>query len=97
MKTLLRAILYANRKRRGVAVSAALWVLRIVRDVEKDEMYRFEHECNIYNWDSERASRRAYESPEDEYSLCECALGFIDCAVKDLELLFGGCVYEQKC
>ena len=97
MKTLLRAILYANRERRGVAVGAALWVLRIVRDIEEEEMCRFEHECNICDWDSERASKRVYVSPEDEYSLCECALGFIDCAVKDLEILFGGVVYGQKC
>jgi len=97
MQKLFRSALSANRKRRGRAVSVALWLLRIVRDIEKEEMYRLGRECNVYDWDSESDSTHVYENSEDEWSLCECALGFVDCAVNDLEFLLGGFVYEQEC
>jgi hypothetical protein len=94
MKKLLKTALSAKRKRRGLVLSIALWLLRVVRDIEKEEMYRFEFECNAYDRDSESDSTSTYEDLEGEWSLCECALGFVDCAVNDLEYLFGGFVYE---
>ena len=89
------SILSANRKRRSLTVSAALWMLRLVRDAEKDEMFRIEHECYIYDRDSENVFIRDYGALEDEWSLCECALGFVDCAVNDLEFLLGSFVYGK--
>jgi hypothetical protein len=97
MQKLFQSILSANRKRRGLAVNIALWLLRIVRDIEKEEMYRLERECNVYGGDSESDSAHACEDHEVEWSLCECALGFVDCAVNDLEFLLGGFAYEQEC
>jgi len=88
MQKFFQSILSANRKRRNLAVSAALWLLRIVRDIEKGEMYRFEHECNVYDWDSESISTHAFEVLESEYLLCECALGFLESAIEDLEFAY---------
>ena len=38
MLKLLRSILSVDRKRRNLAVGFALWLLRLVRDIEKDKM-----------------------------------------------------------
>jgi hypothetical protein len=88
MKKLFRSILSSNRKRRNLTVSAALWLLRQVRDVEEDEMRRYEGE--LYKLDSEpvSVSKREYAAIEDEYTECEYALGVIDYAIEDLELAY---------
>lgn len=85
---LLRSLLSASRKRRNLAVSTALWLLRQVRDVEKDEMHRYE--CTLEKLDSEPkcVSKREYAAIEDEYTECEYALGVIDYAIEDLELAY---------
>ena len=97
MKTLVRSFLNANRKRRGAAVGSALWLLRIVRDIEEEEIHRVEHEMGAFDWESESASDR-YEALEVEDMRCDCALGFIECALDDLDYAYWGAYgKEQEC
>jgi len=82
------SILAASRKRRNLTVSAALWLLRQVRDVEENEMRRYEIELYKLDSEPESVSMREYAAIEDEYSECEYALGVIDYAIEDLELAY---------
>ena len=75
----------ASRKRRGVVVSASLWLLRIVRDVEEKEIHRIAHELRSYDWESESSSTENYTALEEEDTRCDCALSFIECAIDDLD------------
>ena len=84
MKRLFHSILAASRKRRNFVVASALWLLRLVRDVEEGEMRRFESKLISFDSDPKRVSKREYETVEDECSICEYALGALDYAIDDL-------------
>jgi len=86
MLKLFRSILSADRKRRRFAVSLALRLLWVIRDIEKDEMYRFSDMLD--DSDAHTVSRREYNAMEEAYSDCECALGFLDSAIEDLEFAY---------
>jgi len=88
MHKFFRFLLISNRKRRRLALGAALWLLRILRDIEYDEMVRYEHLIDCLDCVPNSVSRQRYRAAEDEWSICECALGFIDSAVDDLDLVF---------
>ena len=86
MFKLFRSILSADRKRRCLAVGLALWLLRLVSDIEKDEMYRYSDMLDELDLESGYVSRHDYYNAiEEEYSVCECALGFLEAAIEDLE------------
>jgi len=88
MLKLFRAILSVDRKRRCLAVGLALRLLRLVRDIEKDEAYRYSDKLDEFVLDSTNVSRRDYIAIEEEYSLCECALDFLESAIEDLEFAY---------
>jgi hypothetical protein len=88
MKKLFHSILSASRKRRNLTVSAALWLLRQVRDSEEDEMRRYESKLDKLDSEHGSVSKREYAAIEDEYSECEYALGVIDYAIEDLGLAY---------
>lgn len=88
MPNLFRSILSADRRRRSLAVGLALRLLRLVRDVEKDEAYRCSDKLEELGMVSGGVSRRDYSAVEEECSACECALGFLDSAIEDLEFAY---------
>jgi hypothetical protein len=88
MQKLARSILSANRKRRSIAVSFALWLLRIIHDIEEGEMNRFSDKLDELDPVATDASRRAYNAVEDEYLDCEYVIGFLLSAIEDLEFAY---------
>ena len=84
----LRFLLTAKRKRRRLALGAALWLLRMLRDIEYDEMLRYEDLIDKLDCSTVGLSQRKYLAAEEEWSICECALGFFDYVVDDLELVY---------
>ena len=88
MSKLFRSILSADRKRRSFAVGLALWLLRLVSDIEQDEMYRYSDKLDEFDSDSGNVSRQVYNAIEEEYLVCECALGFLESAIEDLEYAY---------
>ena len=88
MIKLFRAILSVHRKRRGLAVRLALRLLRLVRDIEKDEMYRYSDKLDELDLTPENVSRCDYTAIEEKCSDCECTLGFLDSAIEDLEFAY---------
>ena len=88
MLKLLRFILSANRKRRGLAVGLTLRLLRLIRDIEKDEAYRYSDKLDELDLDSGDVSSRVYDAIEEEYTTCECILGFLDSAIEELEFAY---------
>jgi hypothetical protein len=96
MQKLFHSILSAKRKYRGIVVGASLWLLRIIRDIEEDEIHRVAHEMRYYDWESDSSSPDGYEALEEEDSRCDCALGFIGCAIEDLDFAYWGAYGSGK-
>ena len=88
MFKLFRSILSSNRNRRRFAVGLALRLLRLIRDIEKDETFRFSDELDEFDSDFQNDSRREYNAIEDDYIECEHALGFLESAIEDLEYAY---------
>jgi len=88
MLKLFRAVLSVDRKRRSLAVGLALRLLRLVRDIEKDEAYRYSDRLDEFDLDSHIVSRCEYIAIEEVYSECEYTLGFLESAIEDLEFAY---------
>jgi len=88
MLRLFHYILSVNRKRRSLAVTIALRILRLVRDIEQDEAYRYSDKLDEFELDSLKVHRCDYTEIEEEYSNCEYTLGFLECAIDDLEFAY---------
>jgi hypothetical protein len=88
MIKLFQSILAANRKRRCRVAGLTLWLLRLIRDVEETEMYRYSDELDKINLVPEKVPRRDYAAIEEECFNCECALGFLECAIDDLKFAY---------
>lgn|GEM_PF-2816302 len=96
MKKLFHSILSAKRKYRGTVVGASLWFLRIVRDVEEEEIHRIAREMRAYDWGPGCSSPHGYKALEEEDTRCDCALGFIECAIDDLDYAYWGAYGNEK-
>jgi len=90
MQKLFHSILSAKRKYRGIVVGVSLWLLRIVRNIEEEEIYRVAREMRAFDWESDSSSMDDYEALEEEDTRCDCALGFIECAIDDLDFAYWG-------
>jgi hypothetical protein len=88
MKNLFRSFIAAKRKRRRLALGVALYLLCILRDIEYEEMERHNQILCSFEDDSGADSRCLFLNAEDEWSACEHALGFIDCAIDDLKFAY---------
>jgi hypothetical protein len=88
MNKLFRVFLASRRKRRSNLVGVALWLVRMVRDVENDELSRKSDLLDRLDDEGEWISCREYIAAEDEYIICEYSMGFLDCAITDLEYAY---------
>ena len=96
MQKLFHSILSAKRRYRGIVVGVSLWLLRIVRNIEEEEMRRIEREMTACIWEPDSSSQNSYDSLEEEDTRCDCALGFIGCAVDDLDFAYWGAYGNGK-
>jgi len=88
MRKIFRLCLASGRKRRRLAVDAALWLLRLLRDVEFDEMYRNSELLDSFDSEACKVSRREYNAVEEEYMSCEYALIVLETAIDDLKCAY---------
>ena len=90
MLKFFRTILFTDRKRRSLAVRLALWLLRLIHDIEKDEAYYYSDRLDKFDLDSHthNFSRCDYIAIEEKYSECEYTLGFLESAIEDLEFAY---------
>jgi len=65
-----------------------LWVLRLVWDLERDAMDRCSDRLEAIGFEPGVAARSECAAIEDECSLCECALGYLQCAIDDLDFAY---------
>jgi len=89
MCKMLRFFLTPVRKRRLRVVSVVILLLRLLRDIEHDEMCS--NEDLLESFDSECESPYAcckYNIIEEEYLSCEHAINFLDSAIDDLEYVY---------
>jgi len=85
-----RASMDARRRRRGLAAGLALRLLRLAFGAEEAEMRRCSDELDRLDLAPGCAPPRAYDEIEGEHSACEFALGFLRCAIDDLEFAYHG-------
>jgi len=88
MFRLFRFILTANRKLRGMAVGLTLRLLRLIRDIERDEAYRYSDKLDEFDLNLGNVSRRDYNVIEEGYSNCEGAIVSLDSAIEELEFVY---------
>ena len=88
MLRLLRIILSTDRKHRRLAVRLALRLLKLVRDVEKVEVYRYSDMLDETGLGSNNASNVDYAAIDEVYSNCEYALDALESAIEDLEYTY---------
>ena len=82
MQKIFHFFLASGRKRRCMMAGVALWLLRLLRDIEEDEVQRSSDMLGACGWE---VSRREYNALEDECCACEYALEFLESAIEDLE------------
>jgi hypothetical protein len=88
MLKLFRHFLSAGRQRRCRAVGLALRLLQLVRDIEETEMCRYSDKLDEFDLNPGSAARHEYAAIEDECLNCECAIGFLECAIDDLNFAY---------
>ena len=85
MHMIFSFFLASGSKRRRRSVAMALWLLRLLRDAESDEMWRYSDLLDTIDAD---VSRRVFVAVEDDYLNSESALGYIESAIEDLEFAY---------
>ena len=88
MKKVFRFILFSNRNRRCKAIHLILWFLQQIRDVEKDEAYRFSDMLDGFESINNNDSLFEYTRLEEEYTTCEFAFDVLNSAIVDLEFAY---------
>lgn len=88
MLKLFRPFLSGSRKRRCLLAGFTLRLLRLLRDIEETEMCRFSDKLDEFDFVPGSVSRLAYAAIEEECIYCECAVGFLACAIDDLEFAY---------
>ena len=88
MLKLLKTILAANRARRHRAVSAAIWLLKIIYDLETAEMHRCSNKLDEIHSVHENVYQREYSLIEEGFCVSEHSLGFLECAIVDLQYAY---------
>ena len=88
MQKMFRFFLISGRKRRRRTASVALWLLRQLRDAEKDEALRNSDILDGSETGSERLSRREYAAIEEECLCCEYAQEALESAIEDIECAY---------
>jgi len=88
MQKLFHYFLTSRRKRRCIAVSATLWLLRLLRDIEKDELWRNSDLLDSFNSEAYARARREYNAVEEKYLSCEHALAVLESAIEDIDFAY---------
>ena len=81
--TIQRILLPSKARRRTVGV--AIWLLRLVREAEYDDMLRYSDSLDDSDYDSDRA---AYLAIEDGYIISGHAWSTLESAIEDLEYVY---------
>jgi len=87
MRKIVCCFLTANRKHRSRVINVILWMLRLLRDIEEDEYWQTSELMDDINPWGDEVSRRKYADLEDQYILCENAIGFLEPAIENLEFV----------
>ena len=88
MKKLFRFFLRSGHKRRCLLAGVALWLLKLLRDVENAEMYRNSDMLDRSDSGMIPLSRLKYAEIEEEYTYSEYALSVLDSAIDELEFAY---------
>ena len=80
--------LATDRKLRKLAVGFALRLLRLVRDIEKVEAYRYSDMLDEIGLDPHGVSHTDYAAIDEVYSDCEYAIDILESAIDDLEYTY---------
>jgi hypothetical protein len=88
MTKMARFLLASSRKRRCRTAAAALWLLRLLRDVESDEMDHNSDLLDGFDEGEKAVPRHIYNAVEEDYISNEFALSVLDSAIDDIEFAY---------
>jgi hypothetical protein len=88
MQKIISFFLASGSKRRCQAAGLIVWLLRLLRDAENDEMRRNSDLLDSFDSDIAGVSRNEYNAIEEEYTSCEYALSVLETAIEDLEFAY---------
>ena len=88
MKNLFRFFLRSARKRRCFLAGVVLWLLKLLCDVEYDEMYRNSDMLDKSDSGMIPVSRQKYTEIEEDYTYSEYALSVLIHAIVELEFAY---------
>jgi len=80
--------LISGYKRRRLVVAAAIWLLRLLLDVEKEEMWRYSDLIDNIDSGAIGSIHQEYQSAEDAYILSELAVSVLESAIFDIEIAY---------
>jgi len=88
MKKVCQFFLASGRKRRCRTAGLALWLLRMLRDAENDEAWRYSDLLDSFDSEHERFSQHKYNAVEEKCEECQFALSVLESAIGDLEVAY---------
>jgi hypothetical protein len=88
MQKVFRFFLTSDRNRRRLVVVVVLWLLRLLRDAEHDEMERNSDVLDSLDLDPDGCSHREYEVIETQYNNSVLALRTLESAIEDIEFAY---------
>jgi len=88
MQKISCSFLASGRKRRCLLLGAILWLLRLLRNIEDNEMRRISDMLDSLEPKAGGTPRYEYIAIEEECASCEYALSVIESAIEDLECAY---------
>ena len=88
LKKLFRFFLRSGRKRRCLLAGVAIRLLKLLRDVEFDEMYRYSDMLGKSDSGMVPVSHQKYTEIEEDYTYSEYALSVLITAIDELEFAY---------
>ena len=88
MRKIFCSFLASDRKRRCLLLELILWLLRLLRNIEDDEMWRNYDRLDSFGPKDGGGLHCEYIAIEEERASCECALNVIESAIEDLECAY---------
>jgi len=88
MQKALCSFLASSRKRRCLLVGVILRLLRLLRNIENEEMQRNYDMLDSFEPRAGSGSRYEYIAIEEECASCEYALSVLESAIEDLECAY---------
>ena len=88
MRKILHFILFSARKYRCLMINLIIWLLRLLHDVETEEMWHNSDLLDSLDLETHAISFREYSAIEEDYLSCEYSISIIESVIEDLKCAY---------